>query len=73
MLDWPCLIGFDSDFDGVVDDPLYRHHYLHGFFLLLGLLAKNGDWNWIIRCDKGEERELETALAFAELAATTSR
>lgn len=30
------LVGFDSDLDGVVHDPLYCYHYLH-FWFGLGL------------------------------------
>ncbi|GFY82769.1 electron transfer flavoprotein beta [Actinidia rufa] len=26
---WVYLVGFDPDLDGVVDNPLDRHHYLH--------------------------------------------
>lgn len=32
VLGWLCLVGLDSDFDGVVDHSLYGYHYLHASF-----------------------------------------
>lgn len=51
--DYYYLIGFNSDFDGVIDDSLYSYHDLHFLrFLAEKVMVVNGDLDY----DNGDWR-----------------